>query len=668
MVRQSEFSGQGTRNRESLSDTMGRMNTDLILGTAGHIDHGKTTLIRALTGTDTDRLPEEKKRGITIELGFAELQLGPYRLGIVDVPGHERFVRNMLAGATGMDLAMLVVAADDSVKQQTREHLEILRLLDLQAGMIVLTKCDLVDPDWLDLVEEEVRELVADTFLADAPVLRTSATTGEGIDALREVLQAAAERAAESGLGSDQGSPFRLAIDRSFTIEGHGTVVTGSVGSGEAAVGDELVIEPAGAPVRIRSLQNHDRSVQRVHRGQRAAINLAGVHHLAIGRGQELASPGHLVPSRLLSVYISLLPSAGRTLKSRSRVRLHVGTAELMCSIMLLDRERLEPGESAPAQVLLSEPAVTVWNQPFVVRSESPVATIGGGHVLDPNAVRLRHPSAEDLRMLMSLMSADRLERASATLYFAGLRGWKAEDLPRTAGIRDYGDVSELLAERGEVREIRLSPTRSLRVHSAVIVKLSERIEAALKRLHEQHPLRSSLDRWMLANGFRYLGDDALLEAVLQSMRKDGRIRITQRGLALVGHGPKLSQNERKLLGEIIEKYREAGFHAPTVKEVQKQAARNQQSVPQLVALAAADGDLVEVTDQYFLHADVERSTRERLREELAQNDGLTLSQIREVLETTRKYAIPYCEFLDRTGFTVRDGDLRRLSAADTCQ
>ncbi|MEK6249247.1 MAG: selenocysteine-specific translation elongation factor, partial [Planctomycetales bacterium] len=280
------------------------MATNLILGSAGHIDHGKTALVRALTGVDTDRLPEEKKRGITIELGFAELQLGDVRLGIVDVPGHERFVRSMLAGATGIDLSLFVVAADDSVKQQTREHLEILRLLKLKSGVIALTKCDVADADWIELVEAEVKELVADSFLKDAPIVRTSAHTGQGIDELKTAL---ADAVGSLQLDQDRSvGPFRMAIDTVHSITGHGTVATGSVLRGNATVGDELEIFPAGVTARIRSVHNHGRNVESVQRGQRAAINLAGVHSDQIPRGSELAAVGLLRPSKLLTTELSL--------------------------------------------------------------------------------------------------------------------------------------------------------------------------------------------------------------------------------------------------------------------------------------------------------------------------------------------------------------------------
>src|SRR5438874_1392030 len=295
------------------------MPRDLILGTAGHIDHGKTSLVKALTGIDCDRLPEEKARGITIDIGFAILDLGDYRLGIVDVPGHERFVKNMLAGATGIDLAVLVIAADDSIMPQPREHLEILRLLGLRHGVIALTKVDLVDETTREVVEMEVRELVQDTFLADAPLVRTSAHTGEGLDALKAAITEAAKKV--EGRSGKQW--FRLAIDRSFIVQGHGTIVTGSVTSGSVKVGDEVEWQPRGERVRVRSLQNHDTAVEEVHRGQRAAINLAGVKHEDIIRGQEIATPGYLSPSRTLTVRLHCLRDAPRPVKHRSPARFH---------------------------------------------------------------------------------------------------------------------------------------------------------------------------------------------------------------------------------------------------------------------------------------------------------------------------------------------------------
>lgn len=637
------------------------MVTDLILGTAGHIDHGKTSLVKLLTGVDTDRLPEEKQRGITIDLGFAELPLGEYRLGIVDVPGHERFVRNMLAGATGIDLALLVIAADDSVKPQTREHLEILKLLDLRAGVIALTKCDLADPGWIELVEEEIRQLVDETFLSTAPIVRTSNVTGQGIEALKRSLYDAAAHVAPYVAARRHG-PFRLAIDRTFTVAGHGTVVTGSVGSGGVRTGDELVLEPGHVPVRVRGLNVHGRSLDEAHRGQRAAINLAGIHHGAVRRGQELATIGHLVPSRRLTVQLSASPQLVRPLKNRDRVRVHLGTAEIMATLVLLDQDRLEANSLGLAQLFLAEPAVAIWGQPFVLRSESPVMTVGGGHVLDPTAERLRRGDADWGAQLAAWRSEDALERAATAARFFGLREWQPVELVRTAGVEQYDDAIRALKARGELIELTVPPNRRLRVHRQALDDVFDRMELSLKKLHARFPLQTTVDKSRLTQRFVYLGGEPVVEAVLQAMQSAGRIRLTQRGVALAGHGPQLTANERKLLDEILAKYRDAGFQPPSAQEMKAQAVKNQSSVPQLIALAESDGDLVKLTSELYLHAEHAATMQRMLREAFAIQPTLTVSQIREMLGTSRKYAVPLCEYLDRIGFTRRDGDERRLA------
>ncbi|HEX7379540.1 MAG TPA: selenocysteine-specific translation elongation factor [Pirellulales bacterium] len=635
---------------------------DLILGTAGHIDHGKTSLVKALTGIDTDRLPEEKVRGITIDLGFAELALGDYRLGIVDVPGHERFVRNMLAGATGIDLALLVVAADDSVKPQTREHLEILRLLNLPAGVIALTKCDLPDPDWIDLVEAEVRDLVADTFLSRAAVIRTSAATGGGLAELKAALTAAAGQAARSPRVERLNAPFRLAIDRTFTVAGHGTVVTGSVASGRAALGDNLVVEPGGIAVRVRGLHSHDRPCEEVHRGQRAAINLAGIHHGQIHRGQELAAPGYLAPARILTAEI-VLAAGARPLKNRSRVRVHLGTAELIASVVLLAGERLEPGGAAMVQLLLAEPAVSTWGQPLVLRSESPVMTIGGGSVLNPAARRLPRGDAEVLTRLAELRDGDAVARAAAALSFLGLAEWRPSDLTRAAGVDRPDEITQELVRRGDLLELTISAMRVLRVERRWLNSIFDRIETLLDRQHNEFPLRMALDRSRLVHQLDYLGPEPVIAAILNAMSRAGKLHESDRGVALPGRGPQLSKNEQKLLAEIVETFRLAGCEPPSVDDVRAATTRNQQSVNQLVALAVAEGQLVEIGGGFLLHAEVERQLRERLAERMSGGAGRTVSEIRELLGTTRKYAVPICEYLDRNGFTRRAGDLRYLAA-----
>jgi selenocysteine-specific elongation factor len=631
----------------------------LILGTAGHIDHGKTALVRALTGVDTDRLPEEKKRGITIDLGFAELPLSDYRLGIVDVPGHERFVRNMLAGATGIDLAMLAVAADDSVKPQTREHLEILRLLNLRSGVIALTKCDTAEPDWIELVEAEVRDLVRDSFLADAPIVQTSAFTGAGIKELKEELHRAADSLGP--FANRSAGPFRMAVDGVFSIAGHGTVVRGSVLRGCVAADDELEIHPTGNLARVRSLQNHGRDVSQLERGQRAAINLAGVHHDEISRGSELASRGLLRPARLLTVELSLLPTFRRPLRHRQRIRLHLGTAQLLANVLLRQAHEIAPGQSGLAQLLLDKSVTTTWGQPFVVRSESPVQTIGGGRVLAPDVWKFRRGAEADWEEAENLRSVEMLTRGAAAVYFRRWDDWRVTDLARCAGADDPDDLLEkLLADPNTIQEFDLSPTRTLRIHHRHVTHLESAMVAALQRLHDENPRDLVIPQSQLAAHFRFL-ETALFKMLLERLVQEGRIEMMSRGVALPGQGPQLSKKETQLLGEIVNTYRNAGLRPPFVEEIRKQAAHNQEAVPQLIQLAEARGELVRVSNSFYLHTDVTKQLRELLEQKFSGSTGFTVSELREQLDISRKYAIPLCEYLDRIRFTRRQGDLRVL-------
>ena len=636
---------------------------DLILGTAGHIDHGKTSLIGALTGTNTDRLPEEKQRGITIELGYAHLDLPPYRLGIVDVPGHEKFVRQMLAGATGMDVALLVIAGDDSVKQQTTEHLDILRMLDLPAGVIALTKCDLVDADWLEMVEEEIRGLVADTFLKDAPIVRTSSKTGEGLDDLKAALTAACEKVAATDRANLGRAPFRMAIDRAFTIEGHGTVVTGSVSSGTLNVGDQLEIQPGDIEVRVRGIQNHDHAAESVSRGQRAAINLAGIKQGEVERGHELADSGHLISSTLLTVELNILSHIKKPFKDRTRIRFHVGTAELFGNVRLLDKDQIEPGQTGLAQVYLSEPAVTVWNQPFVARRQSPVETIGGGRILQPNATRIRRPDEIDLAMIGDLKSEDPVMRSAASVYLADNINWKPGDLQRAAGIVEVDSVVEQLRSDQTIQTIQVSTSRSITVHKQRFQQLGLRVMKTLERLHRDHPLRFTHARTIFNAEFAYMNQPELLDAVIGDLKKQKKVNANVNTIGLVGYGPKLSKGQRQLLDSLVNQLKEAALKAPTVSDLVKSASKNKESVVELLEMAVENGDLAKLNSDYFLHCDVIKEVKSKLTQAPNVGAGLTMSEIRTLLDTSRKYAVPLCEYLDRVGFTERDGDVRRLTS-----
>ncbi|MFI5456643.1 MAG: selenocysteine-specific translation elongation factor [Isosphaerales bacterium] len=637
---------------------------DRVLGTAGHIDHGKTALVRALTGVDTDRLPAEKQRGITIDLGFASLRLGEYQLALIDVPGHERFIRNMLAGASGLDLAMLIVAADDSVMPQTREHLEILRMLGLAGGVVVLTKCDLVDPSWTDLVEEDVRTLVRGTFLEDAAIVRTSAVTGQGLDELKDALHAVCVRAKPR---HDPGV-FRMAIDRSFTLAGHGTVVTGTVASGSVAVGDEVEWQPAGRTVRVRGLHRHDHAVERIGRGSRAAINLVGVHHAEIRRGQELAAPGYLEATRVLTVDVVASDEAVRPLRHRGRYKVHLGTAEVSAVLSLLERNEASPGMPQLAQLFVALPVVAVHGQPFVLRAESPPATLGGGRVVQPWSRRLRRRDQTAIARLDRLRSADHLERLRAVLGFLGLTPWTERRLCALAGLAQGEVESSLaaLAASGALVELPVGSKRTIRVLAEYAGELEERALRALGRLHEAHPRQSAIPRAQLAAAFPDLANEALTSGLIDRLKARGKVLADSRTVALPGFEPRLSQGERKLKNELGEAICAAGISPPDAAELAASAGPRGPVVAELLALLRDEERIVEITSNLFLAIDVERDLRRRVTERLAGGAAITMSELRDLLGTSRKYAVPIGEYLDRIGLTRREGDVRRLGQAGT--
>lgn len=639
------------------------MPRDLILGTAGHIDHGKTSLVKALTGIDCDRLPEEKARGITIDIGFAILDLGDFRLGIVDVPGHERFIKNMLAGATGIDLAVLVVAADDSVMPQTREHLEILRLLGLRHGVIALTKCDLVDETTREVVSLEVRELVRGTFLENAPLIQTSAHKGEGIAELKDALRAACQRVEERTTTAEW---FRLAIDRSFVVQGHGTIVTGSVTSGTVKVGDEVEWQPRGERVRVRSLQSHDQAVEEVHRGMRAAINLAGVAHEDVVRGQELATPGFLIPSRVLTIRVHCLADARRPLKHRLPVRFHVGTAEIMGTLSLLDCDAVEPGGWGLAQIFLEEPATATWGQPFVIRGSSATWTLGGGQVLQPAAKKVRRRHLESLERIERLWIGNPEERALTVAWFGGFSGFTLADLVRGANLspESASALIQKLTDEGKLVAIVSSPTRQTLLHADLVKELDQRILQVVDRLHEQFPLMSSHDRQRVQSQLDYVGDDALVHAATNRLLQQKRLVGDLRRIARADFKPKLSNNLRKLKDKLVAAYQEARFQPPEPTTFASQAGGNAANLADLFEVCVAEGLLVRAGPDLYLHADADADMRRLVSEKLAAGNGLTVAEIRDLLGTTRKFAVPLCEYLDRVGVTIRDGDLRILPQA----
>jgi selenocysteine-specific elongation factor len=568
-------------------------------------------------------------------------------------------VRNMLAGASGMDLAMLVVAADDSVMPQTREHLDILRLLGLRGGLVVLSKCDLVDPDWLDLVEDDIGKLVSGTFLEGASIVRTSVATGLGIEELRAALRGLCELLPAS---SDSGL-FRMAVDRSFTIAGHGTVVTGTVASGVVSVGDELECQPTGRSVRVRGLHRHDQPVTQIGRGSRAAINLAGVHHTEIQRGDELGAPGYLLATRLLSVEVRASHDAPRPIRHRSRYRLHLGTAEAFATLSLLEVNELRPGESSLGQLFVREPVAAVFGQPFILREESPAATLGGGTVLQPQARRIRRRDRVSLSRLSRLRSDEPTERISAVLSFQGLAPSTDRGLCRVTGL-DTNENTTALAQlnaSGAVVELNLGPRRSLHVLNEVIAELEDRILRALGRLHAARPRLSAIPRAQLVAALSDIKNDSLTGALIERLRTQGKIISGPRTVALAGHEPKLSHGERRLKTELADSIRSGGFSPPDSSELAAKAGVRASVVPDLLQLLCDEERLTAISATVFFDFEIEAELRRRVTERLADGSAITMAELRDLLGTTRKYAIPIGEYLDRIRLTLRDGDVRRL-------
>ena len=633
--------------------------TSLILGTAGHIDHGKTALIQALTGTNTDRLPEEKKRGITIEPGFTQLILPPFKMGIVDVPGHERFVRNMLSGATGMDLVMLVVAADDSVKPQTVEHLDILRYLDVRLGIIAITKCDLVDHELLELVEEEVREACIGTFFENAPCIHTSSETGEGIEELKSALCQQCQSIGEA-LSNPIDAPFRMAIDRCFSVEGHGTVVTGSVTSGQLRVDEHVMLQPGEHEVRVRSLQNHDHPVGRVIRGERAAINLAGIHPDKIQKGMELATPGFLAPHQLLTVHITVTPNSRFPLRNHMPVRLHLGTANHLASLKLLEQDELLPGEQGVAQIVSDAPVVCGWNQPFVLRMESPAVTIAGGRILDPCAQKIGFQDQQQLEFARGLIcSNDDQTRIESAIGVRTFEKPTPTDLTRMTGIENPENHIKNLIQEGRILEVKLSNSTSQVIHLQTLNSAKSHVERILNKLHDDNPLSVNFNIAPVRERLRFLAVDSVLNQIFSLLQKQGLLQVSMGRVGLKSRGPKLTKNETKLLEHLQTTLQQTGLQAPLLKELQQQAEKQADAVLQLLKIAESGGAIMKISDELYLSVQTVELVKSKLKALMTDGTGKTMAEIRDALGTTRKYAVPLCEYLDHTGFTVRKDDLR---------
>jgi len=628
----------------------------IVLGTAGHIDHGKTTLVKALTGIDTDRLKEEKARGITIELGFAYLDLpSGQRLGIVDVPGHEKFVKHMVAGAAGIDLVALVIAADEGVMPQTREHLDICRLLGVAEGLVALTKTDMVDEEWRELVTEDVREYLKGTFLEDAPIVPVSAVSGQGMDELIKVLDQMAARLAEKPAHG----PFRLPIDRVFTMKGFGTVVTGTAIGGQVEVGQEVEVYPHKIKARVRGLQVHNQEVTAARRGQRTAMNLQGLERTELMRGEVVASPGSLVPSLWLDVEATALAGAPRPLKHRAPVRFHAGSGEVMGRLMLLDRDELRPGEQAFCQLRLEQPVAVMAGDRFVLRSYSPVTTVAGGVVLHPHSSRHKRNRPEIIEDLKNLRQGEPRQRIAIQARLADEAGLTGADLARLVNLPPK-ELDTLLADMLSKKELVRFDKESGRLLAApVLDQLRQRALALTADFHRQQPLRPGLSREELKQRLGQNLEVKVFAYLLNKLTAEGEIVAEKDLIRLPKHEVRLAADEKALKERLEKAYREGGLAPPNLNDVLEGEDKNQ--ARQVLGVLMNEGVLVKVKGELFYHAKVLKDIRERLVAYLTENQKISAPQFKEVLGLSRKYIIPLLEYFDTVQLTMRLGDERVL-------
>ena len=630
----------------------------IILGTAGHVDHGKTSLVKALTGVDTDRLKEEKERGITIELGFASLPLkSGGTLGVVDVPGHEKFVKNMVAGATGIDLVLLVIAADEGVMPQTSEHLDICTLLGIRNGVIALTKTDLVDADWLVLVQDDIRQYMKTTFLDGAPIIPVSAVTGEGIAELAAAVEELALRIGERG---DSGL-FRISVDRVFTMKGFGSVVTGTLVSGRVSVGDTVEILPQRIHAKVRGIQVHNESQESVEAGQRTAINLQGIERAVLNRGDVVAHPGIFEPSERLDVYLEYLKGTGRVMKNRAIVRFHAGTSEIMARVILLDREELKPGERVHAQLLLEAPVVAMARDRFVIRSYSPIRTVGGGEILDPDAVKQKKTKDRFAAELEALRTGTEAERAAVILGRAGVQGLTTSRLAVRTGIPP-AVLSRVLKDMAEKKALlRIDREETRIVSFPAYQQLKEALLKEIGQYHERFPLKEGVPKEELRMTAGQEIDGRLYNMALKELENEKKILADREHVRLASHRVDLKGSLGDLGGRIETIYRDAGLAAPSVKEVMETLGGKKAEVLSVLGVLLNEGVLVKVTEDLYVHSGPLNRLREDYTAALVKAGKATPATFKDITGLSRKYIIPLMEYFDATRLTIRVGDHRTL-------
>lgn len=645
-----------TNLRLSSKKAKGKIMKQIILGTAGHIDHGKTALVKALTNIDTDRLKEEKERGITIELGFAHLRLpSGITLGIVDVPGHEKFVKHMVSGATGIDLVMLVVAADEGVMPQTREHMEICSLLNIKYGLVAITKIDLVDKEWLNLVKSDVSSFLSNTFLRDAPIVEVSSYSGEGINTLLGVLNDLAKNAPSR----EAGNSFRLPIDRVFTMKGFGTVITGTTISGQIKVGEDVTIYPKGIKSKVRGIQVHNREVTIAGTGLRTAINLQGIEKEIISRGDVIAENDSLRPSYMVDTLLEYLDSVNKKLQNRTKVRFHYGTSEVIATVILLDREALSKGEKCFAQFRLQRPLAFVAKDRFVIRSYSPIITIGGGSIINPLPSKKKQHSQEALKELSILNQGSNREIIEQHIKNSKLIGSDTKQLCILSNLAK-ADVENIMKKLLSDKLIfKFDVDKGLFIHIEYYNHAKKRIEAALEDYHSRFPLRPGMMKEELKSRLSVVIRERLFNQILNRLVKEDLIVKEKDIIRLKNYKVELFEDQQRVISRIEEIYKNGSLEPPYFKDLDKDLTNK--AGKDLLEVMVKNHILVKVKEDLYFHHNAIKELEEKLIKSLHEKGEITTSELKELTGVSRKYTIPLIEYFDKIQLTVRVGDKRVL-------
>jgi len=628
----------------------------IILGTAGHIDHGKSSLVKALTGTDPDRLKEEKERGITLDLGFASLDLpGGNRLGIVDVPGHEGLIKNMLAGVGGIDIVMLVIAADEGIMPQTREHLAICDLLHVKKGIIALTKMDMVEKDWLVLVQDEVRDFVKGTFLEKSPIVAVSSKTGENLPVLVQELA----KLANEVLPKSPNGILRLPIDRVFTMKGFGTVITGTLLSGTISTEQEVEILPRGIKTKVRGIQSHNLAVQRSVAGQRTAVNLQGVEKDQLSRGDTIVSAGFFTPTKTLDAKLDLLKQAPRGLKTGSRIRFYNSTQESIGRITLLGTNELAPGQEAYAQFRFEQPVIVQHGDRYILRFYSPMETLGGGMVLNPHPRRHKQAnmreSLKNLEVLEKGTTEDRL-----ALHISG-RG--------LAGMEEAEAIGTIAADKQEITTALASLTQkkgalrvdNLYVHMSHLAELEKKTLDIIAKYHKENPLKPGLEKEELKGMLRMRLSPKVLNLTVDGLIKKKQVETDGSRLRLPGFKAAVGKDQSAVKDKIVEAIRKGGPQPPLREELPALLGITDKDAKDLLKLLAEEGRTIRINDSLHLHKDTLESIKADLKKYLEGKKEITMAEFRDLAKTSRKFAVPIMEYFDSQKLTQRVGDKRVL-------